>query len=49
MFTSGNVEVIYATYHVNVGETAFFVVVEHDKQAIVISIRGTLSLTVSFI
>lgn len=46
MFASGTFDVIYATYHVDVGETPFFVVVDYEKESIVVSIRGTLSLKV---
>lgn len=46
MFASGTFDVIYATYHVDVGETPFFVVVDYEKEAVVVSIRGTLSLKV---
>ncbi|KAG8226388.1 hypothetical protein J437_LFUL011925 [Ladona fulva] len=38
------VDVIYATYHVDVGETPFFVAVDYLEQKVVISIRGTLSM-----
>ncbi|CAD7091657.1 unnamed protein product [Hermetia illucens] len=40
----GDVEVIYATYHVDVGETPFFVAIDYSQKKIVISIRGTLSM-----
>lgn len=43
----GDVEVIYATYHVDVGQTPFFVALDYDRKNIVISIRGTLSMKVS--
>lgn len=46
MFASGTFDVIYATYHVDVGETPFFVVVDYEKECVVVSIRGTLSLKV---
>lgn len=36
--------VVYITYHVDVGETPFLVAIDYAKQAIVLSIRGTLSL-----
>ncbi|XP_015928278.1 diacylglycerol lipase-alpha isoform X2 [Parasteatoda tepidariorum] len=39
-----NMEVIFATYHVEIGETPFFVALDHEKRTVVISIRGTLSL-----
>ncbi|XP_049840314.1 diacylglycerol lipase-alpha [Schistocerca gregaria] len=44
MVDVGDVAVVYATYHVDVGETPFFVAVDYTKRKIVISIRGTLSL-----
>ncbi|XP_004527126.2 uncharacterized protein LOC101456038 [Ceratitis capitata] len=40
----GDIEIIYATYHVDVGETPFFVAVDYTKKKIVVSIRGTLSM-----
>ncbi|CAH1129425.1 unnamed protein product [Ceutorhynchus assimilis] len=40
----GDIEIIYATYHVDVGETPFFVALDYDRKKIVISIRGTLSM-----
>lgn len=40
----GNIEIIYATYHVDVGETPFFVALDYDRKKVVISIRGTLSM-----
>jgi hypothetical protein len=46
MVEIGEVEVIYATYHVDVGETPFFVAVDFTRHKIVISIRGTLSMKV---
>jgi sn1-specific diacylglycerol lipase len=46
VFDAGTFDVIYATYHVDVGETPFFVVVDYEKQTVVVSIRGTLSLKV---
>lgn len=49
MFDQDTFDVIYATYHVDVGETPFFVVVDYEKQAVVVSIRGTLSLKVKLI
>ncbi|XP_064490017.1 diacylglycerol lipase-alpha-like isoform X2 [Ornithodoros turicata] len=39
-----NTDVVYATYHVDVGETPFFVAVDHEKRTVVVSVRGTLSL-----
>ncbi|GLH08390.1 Uncharacterized protein GBIM_13628 [Gryllus bimaculatus] len=43
-FQVGEVEVVYATYHVDVGETPFFVAVDYSRRKVVVSIRGTLSL-----
>ncbi|KAL0120705.1 hypothetical protein PUN28_008402 [Cardiocondyla obscurior] len=40
----GEIEVVYATFHVDVGETPFFVALDYTKRKIVISIRGTLSM-----
>ncbi|XP_043481702.1 diacylglycerol lipase-alpha isoform X4 [Leptopilina heterotoma] len=40
----GQVEVVYATYHVDVGETPFFVALDYTNKKVVVSIRGTLSL-----
>ena len=37
---------VYMTYHVDVAETPFMVVLDYTQKAIVISIRGTLSLEV---
>lgn len=42
----GDIEIIYATYHVDVGETPFFVALDYDRRKVVISIRGTLSMQV---
>ncbi|XP_055930624.1 diacylglycerol lipase-alpha-like isoform X2 [Argiope bruennichi] len=39
-----NMEIIFVTYHVEIGETPFFVALDHEKRTVVISIRGTLSL-----
>lgn len=39
-----NYRIIYITYHVAVEKPAFFVAVDYDKMAIVITIRGTSSL-----
>ena len=38
--------VVYVTYHVDVGEIPFLVALDYSQKAIVISIRGTLSLEV---
>ncbi|XP_032593934.1 diacylglycerol lipase-alpha isoform X2 [Drosophila grimshawi] len=40
----GDIDIVYATYHVDVGETPFFVAVDYTQRKIVISIRGTLSM-----
>lgn len=44
MLPAGDIEVVYVTYHVDVGETPFLVAIDYSKQKIVISIRGTLSM-----
>ncbi|XP_031776610.1 sn1-specific diacylglycerol lipase alpha isoform X3 [Nasonia vitripennis] len=44
MVEVGEVEVIYATFHVDVGETPFFVALDYSKRKVVVSIRGTLSM-----
>ncbi|XP_066600211.1 diacylglycerol lipase-alpha isoform X2 [Prorops nasuta] len=44
MVEVGEVEVIYATFHVDVGETPFYVALDYSKQKVVVSIRGTLSM-----
>ncbi|XP_026669234.1 sn1-specific diacylglycerol lipase alpha isoform X5 [Ceratina calcarata] len=44
MVDVAEVEVIYATYHVDVGETPFFVALDYTKKKVVVSIRGTLSM-----
>ena len=41
-----NTDRVFATFHVDVGETPFFISIDHDKEVIVISIRGTLSMKV---
>lgn len=38
---------VYITYHVDVGETPFLVALDFSQKAVVICIRGTLSLEVS--
>lgn len=43
----GDIEIVYATYHVDVGETPFFVALDYDRKKVVVSIRGTLSMQVS--
>ncbi|KAK2588417.1 hypothetical protein KPH14_004418 [Odynerus spinipes] len=44
MVEVGEVEVVYATFHVDVGETPFFVALDYTKKKVVVSIRGTLSM-----
>ncbi|XP_058444462.1 diacylglycerol lipase-alpha isoform X1 [Malaya genurostris] len=44
MLQVGEIEVIYATYHVDIGETPFFVAVDYSHGKVVVSIRGTLSM-----
>ncbi|XP_055605108.1 diacylglycerol lipase-alpha [Uranotaenia lowii] len=44
MLQVGEIEVIYATYHVDIGETPFFVAVDYNYGKVVVSIRGTLSM-----
>ncbi|XP_016913119.1 diacylglycerol lipase-alpha isoform X3 [Apis cerana] len=44
MVDVAEVEVIYATFHVDVGETPFFVALDYTKKKVVVSIRGTLSM-----
>lgn len=46
ILTNGDIEIIYVTYHVDVGETPFYVAIDYDRKKIVISIRGTLSMKV---
>ena len=41
-----HIEIVYATFHVDVGETPFFISVDFSKRVIVITIRGTLSMKV---
>ncbi|KRK06260.1 diacylglycerol lipase-alpha isoform X5 [Drosophila yakuba] len=40
----GDIDIVYATYHVDVGETPFFVAIDYTHRSVVISIRGTLSM-----
>ena len=47
-FDPGNIKLIYVTYHVDVGESPFLVGVDYLMKAVVVSIRGTLSLKVSY-
>ncbi|XP_074109664.1 inactivation no afterpotential E isoform X3 [Cotesia typhae] len=44
MVDVGEVDVIYATFHVDIGETPFFVALDYTQRKLVISIRGTLSM-----
>lgn len=39
-----NYDLVYSSYHVEIGEPPFIVVLDHDKKNLVISVRGTLSL-----
>ncbi|KAG1699836.1 Sn1-specific diacylglycerol lipase alpha [Nymphon striatum] len=39
-----DMDIIFGTYHVEIGETPFFVCVDHEMKNVVVSIRGTLSL-----
>ena len=41
---SGDHQVTYASFHVDVAETPFFVAVDYDHRAVVVSIRGTISM-----
>ncbi|XP_071115249.1 diacylglycerol lipase-alpha-like isoform X1 [Haliotis cracherodii] len=38
------VDVVYATYHVDIGETPFYVALDHAEKTVVVCVRGTLSL-----
>ena len=49
MTPEDGVDLVYVTYHVDVGETPFFIALDHTRRAIVISIRGTLSMKVSLL
>lgn len=44
---TGDFEVLYATFHVDVAETPFFVALDYDHQSVIVSIRGTISMKVS--
>nr|XP_014281605.2 sn1-specific diacylglycerol lipase alpha [Halyomorpha halys] len=44
MLSKGQVVIVYATYHVDVAETPFFVAIDFSRNKIVVSIRGTLSM-----
>ncbi|KAF2362467.1 Alpha/Beta hydrolase fold [Trinorchestia longiramus] len=46
MAPADDLDLIYATFHVDIGETPFFVALDHSRKAVVISIRGTLSMKV---
>ncbi|XP_076304469.1 inactivation no afterpotential E isoform X2 [Tachypleus tridentatus] len=39
-----NMEIVYVTFHVEVGETPFLVALDHERRTVVVSIRGTISL-----
>lgn len=39
-----NYDLVYSSYHVEIGEPPFIVVLDHDRKNLVISVRGTLSL-----
>ncbi|XP_076382439.1 inactivation no afterpotential E isoform X3 [Megalopta genalis] len=44
MVDVAEVEVVYATFHVDVGETPFYVALDYTRKKVVVSIRGTLSM-----
>lgn len=44
MLSKGQAVIVYATYHVDVAETPFFVAIDFSRNKIVVSIRGTLSM-----
>lgn len=44
---NGDFEVIYASFHVDVSETPFFVAIDYDNKSVVVSIRGTISMKVT--
>ncbi|XP_054279844.1 diacylglycerol lipase-alpha isoform X2 [Macrosteles quadrilineatus] len=44
MVNAGDVSIVYATYHVDVNETPFFVAIDYTRRKVVVSIRGTLSM-----
>lgn len=46
MLSKGQAVIVYATYHVDVAETPFFVAIDFSRNKIVVSIRGTLSMKV---
>lgn len=37
-------DIVYATYHVDIGETPFYVAIDHKYKKVVICVRGTTSL-----
>ncbi|CAG2189019.1 DAGL [Mytilus edulis] len=39
-----NSDLVYVTYHVDIGETPFYVALDHKHKKVIICIRGTLSL-----
>ncbi|XP_070190358.1 diacylglycerol lipase-alpha-like isoform X2 [Littorina saxatilis] len=39
-----DLDIVYATYHVDIGETPFFVALDHEFGKVVVCVRGTLSL-----
>ena len=41
-----HVQLVYITYHVDVGETPFLVALDFEQRAVVVCVRGTLSLKV---
>jgi sn1-specific diacylglycerol lipase len=43
-FESTDCELLFANYNVQITEPSFFVAIDYEKQAIVIVVRGTLSL-----
>ncbi|XP_063850553.1 diacylglycerol lipase-alpha-like isoform X2 [Scylla paramamosain] len=44
MIPAEDIDLVYSTFHVDVGETPFFVALDHKRRTVVISIRGTLSM-----
>ena len=44
-----NCDLVYGTFHVDVGETPFFTGVDYEKKVVVISIRDTLSMQVKMV
>ncbi|XP_025097002.1 sn1-specific diacylglycerol lipase alpha-like isoform X4 [Pomacea canaliculata] len=39
-----DLDIVYATYHVDIGETPFYVALDHEFGKVVVCVRGTLSL-----